>query len=365
MAFAGWDVSQQKGEFILLIVLMPLGIAITALRFIAMSRIERKPGLEDWMAVIATAFFVLSTIASLMTFGFVNDPLIHANHEVHKWQLLRELDMAAIYFYIAHCYCLKISILAFYRRMFSIRRTFKTCIWAVAACVSLMTVILLVFPGMQCTPFDLDYFYSSYSASNICTAEASLVLGIEVPNSFFDFILVFLAMFMIRPLQLSSSTKWRLRLLFSLGACVGIIGLLKAIITYYSAPGVSYSFGSIATWTSSQMFASLLCCCFPVCYPLLPRRQYWCKLASWFHPYVPFGWCRRSRPTIRSVGDTTGSFRPARARDWNLMDDQSTKAIAWPATTHQVEAYALGDWSDARPPPGWFGIQVERSINVV
>lgn len=56
----------QFAQFIVLIIFTPLGIAITALRFVATRHGARKFGLEDWMAIAATVFFVLVNLAGLV-----------------------------------------------------------------------------------------------------------------------------------------------------------------------------------------------------------------------------------------------------------------------------------------------------------
>ena len=48
--------------------------------------------------------------------------------------------------------------------------------------------------------------------------ETTILLALEPPNALVDFALVALALAMIRPLQMQSSAKLKLRLLFGLGS---------------------------------------------------------------------------------------------------------------------------------------------------
>lgn len=66
MAFEIYEDSTQLAQFVTLIVFTPLGIAVTALRFVAVRRVTRKVGVEDWLAVIATIFFILTNLTGLM-----------------------------------------------------------------------------------------------------------------------------------------------------------------------------------------------------------------------------------------------------------------------------------------------------------
>lgn len=66
MAFRIYNNSTQFAQFIVLIIFTPLGIAVTVLRFVATRYGARRPGLEDWMAALATVFFILVNLAGLM-----------------------------------------------------------------------------------------------------------------------------------------------------------------------------------------------------------------------------------------------------------------------------------------------------------
>lgn len=66
MAFELWKNSTQLAQFIVLIVFTPIGFMVASLRLVATHRGARKPGLEDWLAIVATIFFMLVNLAGLM-----------------------------------------------------------------------------------------------------------------------------------------------------------------------------------------------------------------------------------------------------------------------------------------------------------
>jgi hypothetical protein len=76
MAFRIYNNPTQYAQFIVLIIFTPLGIAVTVLRFVATRYGARKPGLEDWMAAIATLFFALTNFAGLM--GMLRRVVVHS-----------------------------------------------------------------------------------------------------------------------------------------------------------------------------------------------------------------------------------------------------------------------------------------------
>ncbi|KAK7994638.1 hypothetical protein PG991_016226 [Apiospora marii] len=219
---------RQQAEFIVILVLTPLGIAVTILRFIATSRSPRSPGLEDWMAMSATLFFLLTNIGGLSAIGILNGrdiatEIAEAPDSYGHWNL------ASQYFYFFHALCVKLSVLALYYRIFSIRRGYKIWIFALGACQLVLVVVACVLQAFQCRPIAM---YWNPSVPGQCTPPGQVALIGETPNSLIDFAMVSLAIVMIRSLQLPQTTKLKLQFLFGLGISVGIIGFVKIAVTH-------------------------------------------------------------------------------------------------------------------------------------
>jgi hypothetical protein len=123
--------------------------------------------------------------------------------------------MAGVYFYFGHSLSSKLSVLALYRRIFGVNRTYTIWIYLLGGIQSALFVIFCILQGLQCRPFNR---YFDFSIPGTCTDEGMVILSGEIPNSLVDFGMIILAMFMIRPLHLSTAMKWRLRILFGLGA---------------------------------------------------------------------------------------------------------------------------------------------------
>ncbi|KAI1409859.1 hypothetical protein F5Y13DRAFT_169088 [Hypoxylon sp. FL1857] len=272
--------------------------------------------------------------------------------------------MAGLYFYFAHALFVKLSVLALYNRVFGVNRVYRRWVYLLGALQTVLFFLFCIYQALQCRPISK---YFDLRLPGNCKDEGTVILLVEVPNSLVDFAMVILAMFMIRPLQLSSAMKWRLRFLFGLGALVGIIGFVKIAITY-SATAL-YAFSMIALWSGVQMFVSLLCCCLPVFHPILPTAAFWGQLSSRVVSLVTAGRLSRNNNTVRSAGGSGNSRHSAGKhtfQGWrHLNEDNSTKALAWPEATHQAETHALSDFSAAGPHAGHHGIQVERRFDVV
>lgn len=107
----------------------------------------------------------------------------------------------------------KLSILALYRRIFGVDRSNSIWIWIVAAAQIAHGIICIFMQAFACDP--VNKFWEPL-VPGTCMTKVVLIVA-EPINSTIDFALVVLAIFMIRPLQLSTSNKWRLGFLFSLG----------------------------------------------------------------------------------------------------------------------------------------------------
>lgn len=76
MAFELWRNSVQYAQFIVLVIFSPLGVAVTVLRFVATRRSSRKVAFEDWMALVAAFFSVMTNVAGLVGM-FILTSIIH------------------------------------------------------------------------------------------------------------------------------------------------------------------------------------------------------------------------------------------------------------------------------------------------
>lgn len=122
--------------------------------------------------------------------------------------------MAGLYFYFVHIALVKLSVLALFRRIFGVRRAYKIWINILGAFQIGLSLVFCAFEALQCRPFNK---YFDRSVPGKCQEDGLVVISGETPNSLVDFAIVILAMVMIRPRQLPSATKTKLRVLFGFG----------------------------------------------------------------------------------------------------------------------------------------------------
>ncbi|KAJ2974666.1 hypothetical protein NQ176_g5939 [Zarea fungicola] len=256
MAFAIYKNSTQLAQLIVLLIFSPLTILCLVLRFVATRRTKRKLGFEDWMAVLATIFAILNNLFALLAIGVLNGRQIidEVKQSPQDYTAMRKYDIVSIYMFFGHIVTVKLSILAFYRRIFGIRVAYLRAIYTLGALQIIVTTIFIILQGFQCRPLAR---YWDLSVPGTCWPEITIIFGGSLPDSLIDFGVVILCMVMIKSLQISPQLKRRLRILFGIGFLVGIIGLIKMGVTYSTNPVFALSMVSI--WTAIQMFFSILC----------------------------------------------------------------------------------------------------------
>lgn len=109
----------------------------------------------------------------------------------------------------------KLSVCALYLRIFGVNRTYRRCVYLLAAAQCLTCVAFIIIQCLLCRPLQ-DFW--TWPGRKTCMPWTTVLLATEPPNSLIDFGLVAVAMVMIRPVQLTSREKWKLRLLFGLGS---------------------------------------------------------------------------------------------------------------------------------------------------
>lgn len=122
--------------------------------------------------------------------------------------------MASSYLYYFDTIFVKLSVLGLYYRIFGINRTYRIWIYILGGAQTILVIAICILQAVQCQPIS-KYFNATIPGT--CMNQEPLIVGGELPSSLIDFAMVALAMVMIQPRQMPSSTKWRLRFLLGLG----------------------------------------------------------------------------------------------------------------------------------------------------
>ena len=108
----------------------------------------------------------------------------------------------------------KFSLLFLYYRVFSVSRRFVYCVYVLGTVQLLWSISTYLVHYFLCTP--VKKLWEPKTPGHCINNPVFLAAG-ETPNSLVDFALVGLAVWMVFSLQMKSSTKWKLSVLFAVG----------------------------------------------------------------------------------------------------------------------------------------------------
>ncbi|KAI1275625.1 hypothetical protein F5Y07DRAFT_167553 [Xylaria sp. FL0933] len=329
----------QIAEFWVILIASLLGVVLTVLRFIATSRSQRRRGYEDWFALAALTGFILFAISSLLglTVGDGEDITLLAVQNPRAFATSRKWIFVGLYGYFLNYLFTKLSVLALYQRVFGVDKNYLRWIYSLAVFEILWVIAISILQGLQCQP--VHKFWQP-EVDGHCISEGALIVVLEIPNSISDFAMVGLILVMIRPLHINPADKLKLRILFSLGGVVGILGFIKIGVTY--STNSIYSFNKIGVISFVQALLSTFCCCAPTYATLVPRSNIFAKLSSRLNSYKL--WTRRSSntPTEQTLSTSKSAHHvnvdlAHDTHGWVALDDWNPQAHTWSDAAHHTQ----------------------------
>ncbi|KID73851.1 benzoate 4-monooxygenase cytochrome P450, partial [Metarhizium brunneum ARSEF 3297] len=269
MAWGIFNDPVQSLVFAVGLVFTPICVIATALRFIASRVSLGKIGIEDWLALGALVFYITWTVITGISATYLDDMDFTKSSATSR---LLPLVIATLMF-APNQLCAKLSILFLYHRIFGVKKAYSLWIKALGILQIIYTIPTMVIEALECWPVQ-----KSRATNESCIViSAAFMARAEPVNSFVDFAMATLAIFMLRSLQTSRKTKWKLSLLFISGALAGIIGFIKAGLAFPAAYGNQIFMG---VGTTVQMALSIICCCAITFRPLLTKTHLFSSLAA-------------------------------------------------------------------------------------
>ncbi|KAI2618097.1 hypothetical protein GGR54DRAFT_184289 [Hypoxylon sp. NC1633] len=324
---------ELTGVFVVSVVTAPICILATALRFIAAGRRQPKSTLEDWCALGGLIVYLVYVVISLYTVDFIDGRLL-LTLLPEEVLYIGKLSYATAPLFAVNQGLVKFSILFLYYRLFHVNQHFVRWIYIIgglhiAYCLTVIPIYLF-----SCQPVSKGW---DISEPGTCIDSRATVAALQSVNSGVDFALVILALFMIRPLNMKMSTKWKLGLIFALGSFAGVIGFVKIAEAYTSNGAGDFV---IRTWSIAQMASSIICCCAPTYKPILPSDGFFDRIASQARSYSSWFLSPRSlrskppRPLMtesskESAGMGVDYAKGRRSQEWLYFDGSSQRGLAW------------------------------------
>ncbi|RYO67405.1 hypothetical protein AA0113_g4571 [Alternaria arborescens] len=223
----------------------------------------RNVQMDDYMSMVALAvangFFYVCIIGMRESLGLhmyeITNPLqaIAFLRNIYIGQILYTLSITTI----------KLSVLAFYWRLFEIKsRKFIYVVTAasIAWCIAILGCVIF-----NCYPIQAAWDITI--ANGKCIQTRDIYLGGSVPNVILDFIIVGMPLPHVWRLHAPIAQRIVLAGMFALGTFIAIVSLVRLII-FLQIPisgqvDPTYNFREIIVWSIVEVNVGLTCACLP------------------------------------------------------------------------------------------------------
>ncbi|KAJ5086426.1 integral membrane protein [Penicillium alfredii] len=176
---------------------------------------------------------------------------------------------------------IKLSILALYKRLFSVRHI----VWAVnflAGFVILWAVSIIVANSLMCIP--VNKFWDQ-EIEGACIDTAKFYYGQQIPNILSDICILILPLKVVWDLPIAKTQKGLLSGVFLVGGLTlifDIVRLVEMIKLTKAGPDITYNQVPTVMWTCTEAAVGIVAACLPNLRPLfrVGGRGFWSQLRS-------------------------------------------------------------------------------------
>lgn len=307
------EVSVNNG---VVIAMLCLAVAAVILRFIARIALRNALMADDWAIIVALICIGVSTGLSVAGSD--------TGSGKHIWSVTLEELMRLYTFlfsytfvYASSCTCTRLSILLFYRRVFSpLEPTLRAALIFGAFLTLSYPIIIWVTMGNACKP--VTYFWTQFSgAQGECINVNQFFLAAGILNMLNDFVILVIPFPRIIKLQMTTRKKLAICGIMAVGifVCVASIVRIYYLSIFMGAVDVTWLMGPVFIWSTIEPSVAVVCACLPHLAPLarLAHRSILSSHKSENSTIMHSGRLRRLRGESgkeRSTANLSGSRGP-------------------------------------------------------
>ncbi|KAL8824149.1 MAG: hypothetical protein Q9191_005261 [Dirinaria sp. TL-2023a] len=248
-----------------------LATSAVILRFVARRLRHLDLWYDDWLCVVAwlvaTGFFIDELIWIHLGLG-VHYQIIPASYSTIAHNILLNLFVED-FFYATVTSFVKLSLLAFYRRIFNVP-SIRWPIWIMAPCVVSWLLARYISLILHCIPVQA-YWDKSIQNATCRVNDRKWFLGTVTVNFFMDLIVLILPMLYIKKLQVERSKKIAVGCMFTFGGFVVAISVILLVVCSRldpASPDVSWTISPIVIWAGTEINLSVVTSCLPSLRPI-------------------------------------------------------------------------------------------------
>ncbi|KAI5200893.1 hypothetical protein E4T38_06328 [Aureobasidium subglaciale] len=212
----------------------------------------RPLGWDDYTICIAVALGTPPTVFSVLF------PLFICCHSQLQYYYLGEI------FYFASLTATKISILAFFLRVFP-QQNFRKIIYVVIGICAAYGISFVLATTFQCHPVPYSWKQLDDSYPGSCNNIHVQGWLSAVFNIVIDLVILVLPLKELYSLQTSLKKKLMVMVMFSLGIFVTFVSVVRlhSLIVFANSQNITWDYNDAAWWSTVEIHVGIICACLP------------------------------------------------------------------------------------------------------
>ncbi|CAG9987080.1 unnamed protein product [Clonostachys byssicola] len=228
------------------VIFTAVGILLTALRFWTRVALTRQHlGADDWF--IAGGVVILMACTALQCLNALHGTggeAVSTEDAVERAVTAHKINFIMVVIEKPAFGAIKLSLLFFYRRIFTVRRSFRLANNILIVIIILWTVAFVLSDLLICgTKLSLSFDANQKLAAAHCGDKGLMLLLFAITSFVTDVSVLIVPLFYIRGLQMPKQQKWGAGLIFLLGLMSTVACILRMIFLCIAYPMGRMSWG--------------------------------------------------------------------------------------------------------------------------
>ncbi|KAI5219526.1 hypothetical protein E4T46_06695 [Aureobasidium subglaciale] len=233
----------------------------------------RPLGWDDYTICIAVALGTPPTVFSVLFVNWSNQIFGVSKNGLGKdmWTLpLANIENVLFYYYLGEIFyfasltATKISILAFFLRVFP-QQNFRKIIYVVIGICAAYGISFVLATTFQCHPVPYSWKQLDDSYPGSCNNIHVQGWLSAVFNIVIDLVILVLPLKELYSLQTSLKKKLMVMVMFSLGIFVTFVSVVRlhSLIVFANSQNITWDYNDAAWWSTVEIHVGIICACLP------------------------------------------------------------------------------------------------------
>ncbi|PYH97830.1 integral membrane protein [Aspergillus ellipticus CBS 707.79] len=262
----------SRGTEMICIVSVLVGLSLLAVILRVVARLQRRVsfGVDDYLCFVCIILLIGMLIELELWVTIGGNGYHQSTLSNETMMTFYKIFLSNQFTYFIVCPTVKVSIICFYRRVFTIR-SFQLTSFGINALIILWGVGVFLACALQCRPLKA---YWDTSVDGQCLDGYKLIVANQIFNIVMDFVILALPVPLIWGLHKAWQDKLALNGVFALGGFVCFASIYRIVVLFWINPDdTTYTVYQATLWTHIEPCVGLICSCLPTIRGLFPRLK--------------------------------------------------------------------------------------------